>query len=491
MAKIRESLFSFILPGKKEEEDEEKKKEKEKIEAEKRNPLIQGKTISLKNGEKRYNLIMESTVSGIERFYFWILRFIKQEPNFGLGFDTVEKIYDVFDASVTSSFHGHIGAKLAAIQQQASQYLATIGQMVKTIFPIVRELRIIDERLEYYDKSAKGDESAEIALKSIWIELVERGVENPNSVYGLATKVGFLTLPDLFFKINPKNGAAGIKEAVESMKKEGINKKVRDVVQKKLFQYYTWKERTEKELRFRRNFTIKYLRQHYNAIKLYMDWVRPYLKTIKQLQVQGKISDADLVSAFETAKVQIELLARKTSGFKKYFPCILVKFNYVTIPELVYTPTGQKQPIHMGRTEIVIEPYVATKEEIETYKRKKEEEDIELLSSINEAMMALKDDLKKYLEEAGEKFEVEKKKEEKPSISIAGTIFEPFFAIFSAFRDLFSFLIPTFKRAKGEKTEFKSPREFKEEREKAISVARNSAWTLYHIFKKAHKLMAP
>ena len=47
---------------------------------------------------------------------------------------------------------------------------------------------------------------------------------------------------------------------------------------------------------------------------MYMNWVRPYLETIKQLQMGpahggSNYSDADIINAFETAKIEIELLA--------------------------------------------------------------------------------------------------------------------------------------------------------------------------------------
>src|SRR3989338_4273755 len=100
---------------------------------------------------------------------------------------------------------------------------------------------------------------------------------------------------------------------------------------------------TQKELEVRRNFTLKYLRQHYNIIKLYMNWLRPYLRNIQKLQMEGRpISDADLVSSFETSKIELESLGIWTKfrkeryshyeewkEFKKFFPVIRVRVNYV------------------------------------------------------------------------------------------------------------------------------------------------------------------
>jgi len=481
-----------LFKKKTKEEIEQEKKAKEKAELEaafKNNPMIQVKPLNPTFGKERHLAIVENMGAGLEKHYFWIVRFLKEKPWNGLGFEKVEKIRDLFDASVTSSFHGHVGTKLSALQQQAQQYLGLIGQMVKTIFPIIRELRITDERLEYYEQSLKGDESAEIALKSIWIEMVEQGMQNPNSVYALATKVGFLTLPDIFFNINPKNGLKGVDAAIKSARKEGVNKKVADVLAKKLYSYYNWKDKTYKEMHYTRDFKLKYLRQHYNSTKMYMNWVRPYLKSIGQLQMAGSARDTDLVNAFETSKINLEILAQKVDGYKHYFPCLLVKVKHVTRPELMYTQQQQRQPIHVGRTEVVIEPYVATEAQIKAYKNEQDAEDVELFASIDATMTTIKDDLQKYLREAGEKFEEDEIKKEK---KIKKESDNPFIALIKGFGEIFSLLKPE-KKGKsffGFK-DIKESKAHEKERKKAEGFAAGMAWTLYDVFKKTNGMNAP
>ncbi len=50
---------------------------------------------------------------------------------------------------------GSNAQRLSIQQDRASQYLVQIGQLVKQLFPLVRELRIIDERLEMYNSWKK------------------------------------------------------------------------------------------------------------------------------------------------------------------------------------------------------------------------------------------------------------------------------------------------------------------------------------------------
>lgn len=455
-------------------------------EVSKENPLIDGKTVNPKNGIKKHFVVIESMTSGLEKHYFWALRFLREPTDHGLGFDKVEKIKDLFDASVTSSFHGHVGQKLSVIQQQAQQYLGLVSGMVKNFFPMLREMRQLDERLTYYHKSAEGDESAEVALKSIWVEVVEQGVQNPNSIYGLAQKVGFITLPDYFFSVNPKNELDGVDKAIKSLEKYGINRKNADVLRKKLFQYYNWKKNTYNELKTRRDFMLKQIRQHYNAIKIYTNWLRPYFKTIKQLQMKNDFNDADMVSAFETSKIELELLAYKTEGYKMYHPVLLIKLTHVTRPELIYTPQGQKQPIHVGRTEMIIEPYVASMEEIERYKKQQDLDDLDLFASIDSNMAVLKDDLLKYLKEAGEdvsQLEQDWKTKEKEGVKKRPSA-NPFKALADGFSDMFSMVIPKFNKKTPKQEAYK----IADAKKKAEKEAALRAYILYDVFKKVNGL---
>jgi len=460
------SLLDQLLKEKEKPSEAEIRKEKEK-----KNPLIQGKpNVQPDNGKDRFKLILESMGTGVEKYYFWITRFMKEEPDHGLGLE-VEKIKDVFGASAGSSFHSQLGTKASAIQQQLSTYLAQIGQMVKSIYPQVRELRLLDERIEYYEASDKGDESAEIALKSIWIEQVEQGMQNPNSVYSLARQVGFITLPDLFFKINVKKPS----DVDKAIKTTEAPKKVRDVLAKKLYAYYQWKDNTRREMKHRREFMVKSLRQHYNVIKLYMSWLRPYLKTLRSLEMRGDIYDSDIVNAFETSKLELELIA-KGKG-KKYIPCIRVQMTFITRPELSYTQQGQRQPTHMGRTEITLEPYVVTQEQIDDYKKKIDEEDIDFVASIDASMDALKDDLVKYLKEAEEGPE-EEEKPKRPKADYLGPA--------KGLAQGFMHMLPA-----GKKKHMKQQAETEnEEKKKAEKTVAKLTFLVYDIFKKVNGMMS-
>ena len=152
-----------------------------------------------------YRTVVESINLPIEEAYFWTI----DELRYGWSYNRFVKITDIFAASEQSSFFGVSEQRVGLQQDKASQFLRGISEMLKALFQIVREIRIIDERVGYYAhtfnraRTGKDDEASgsEITLKGIWVDQVEGGVKNAASVYGLAQTVGFSALPDLFFRI--------------------------------------------------------------------------------------------------------------------------------------------------------------------------------------------------------------------------------------------------------------------------------------------------
>ena len=156
--------------------------------------------------KKRYRMVYEVPDLGLEGPYFWVVDEFRKKY-----YTKVLKIEDSFSASENSAFFGVTQQRLGAQQDKISQFLATVGKMVKELFQMVRELRIIDERLAYYDGSYKEIKKPlgirhtrdEITLKGIFVDLVQGGGKSPSSVFGMASQLEFVALPDLFFDAPP------------------------------------------------------------------------------------------------------------------------------------------------------------------------------------------------------------------------------------------------------------------------------------------------
>jgi len=440
-------------------------------------------------GQSKYTLIVDSPQQGVETNYFSILKLLEGQKPFGSSYSgdygRVEKIKDVYTAGESSAYWGMTEQRKSAQQDKFQQIMANVGQMVKSLFQLLRELRIMDERLEYYTKSYEGDKAAEVALKSIWVDMVEGGAKNPGSVIGLATQVGFVTLPDLFFSVHPKK-SEGVEKEVDKLKKGGFNRKVREVLMRKLKQYLVWKEKTYDELQKGQQFKLKYMRQHYHVIKIYLNWLRPYLRNIKRLQMKSTEGDKDIMAAFDTSKVELEILAIKQKAdfeispgnkeektFQHFFPCIRVRITFVSMPQMAYQQEGfQRGAIHVGKTTIVIEGFVVTEESLVEYKKSIEDDDFELLAAVDASILALKDDLEYYLEKAGEikKGEGKEKKE---------SVFSPLVSLYGGFKELLG--LPQASKREGKK---KAP---KDEAGVAGGVVKAEAYLVYKLFKNLNK----
>lgn len=454
----------------------------------------------------RYQLVYESVQQSIEPLYYWSLNHLKYD----LGYPEVEKITDIFTASEHSSFYGASAQRLGLAQDKVQQFLAAIGQFIrKDLFQLVRDIRWIDERVRFHEDARKGQESAEVTLKRIWTDLVDGVVQGQRvsaNVFQMAQQLQFVSLPDLFFS-SKTTKTQDIDKAVNAI---GVTEVVKSVLKGKLHDYLVWREKNYEELKQRKIFELNYLRQHYNIIKMYMAWVKPYLKHIEKLRANvGKTGKADVISSFEGSMIDIEILGYKIpEKNKNYYSCILLTFEYRTKPSLSYSAEGgyHRGPIHVGETKVTWRAYSWSKEQIENYTQMKERGDLEDLGEIDNTikatMEAIGEDLWKYLQQAKEAHEEQKKEEKKEKPKQPGLL-DPFTAVGASFKEMFwpfgkeqkfresmsqAFLgKPSTKKSKQA---MKEESQKKEEEKNAEKDARKMMWMHYKNFKKAHGMLA-
>jgi len=442
---------------------------------------------------RRFRLMIESPNASIEEPYFWILDNLRQDN----GFPYVDKITDIFSASEQSAFWGASQARLGIQQDRVSQYLKGISELIKQLFALVRELRIIDEKLQPRKDWSKYN-SADVTLKGEYTDIVENkgGQVAPGSVYHLAQTVGYAVLPDLFFNTHIYK-MEDIDKKINELK---FNPNVKNVLRRKMYAFINWKLQTDKELNSRRLFVLRYLRQHWNTIKMYMNWVKPYLKNIARLQMnQEQVDSVDLISAFETSIVELEFLAYKESR-TTHHPCILVSFRFRTRPDMSFQKDqyAHKGPIHVGRMECNFRSYAWTKDQMANYKKFRREEDMRLLGMVDEsvkaAMDALGDELEKYLAEAGEReFEEKQKdkeaqeaKKKKATAAHSMDMLDPFVSVLKGFGEMFSLFMPNF--GTGEKSKKGGP--IKSKGKDEASIASGAMFLTFKNFKKSHGMLS-
>ncbi len=451
---------------------------------------------------KKFRVVYESFSLSMEETYFWILGALQYDQ----AFPKVEKITDIFSSAENSSIFGQASQRLGIQQDRIASTLATVGKMVKDLFAIVRELRIIDERCAAYDAWTKDkSKSADVTLKQLYIDFVESqgGQTKPSSVYGLAQNLGYTTLPDFYFNTRVFN----IEDIDNIVNALPTNENLKNVLRRKLFEFITWKKETEKEMRNRRTFTLHYLRQQWAIIKMYMGWLKPYLRNVKRLSMnEQQVLGPEIISAFETATLEIEILAYDPEkAAKGDSPCVLVNFKYYVKPSLSFQQpeSYQRGPIHVGKVDITMRSYGWSDKEIKAYKDYRDKQEMDLLSvidaSLKSAMDALQEDLEKYLAEAGEKEfqdKLKEKEEEKEDKRTAiqkflgmrevnekedgGSVIEPFKAVFMGTGEIIGAFFPSTVVAK------KAAPPKKGDNAKKASTDMYRVWANY---KKSHQLL--
>ena len=448
---------------------------------------------------KSYWLTYEAYDLSLEEPYFWVLEGFKQ------SFPIVDKIEDSFAASENSAFFGVTQQRLAAQQDRISQFLATVGKMIKELFQMVRELRILQERLGYYTlvaeqegkELAQREKGPEMVLKGMFVDLVQGGGKSAASVYGMARELEFITLPDLFFDAPPFKNHGEVEKYVNSLEKD-FNRNVTRVLLRHLTQYVEWRHRTYKEHEDRKRFMLQYLLQHYEIIRMYIQWIKPYLRNVPKLSMKQKsLTSPELLSAFEGSMLDVEILGRTEpkevtkSGTKiNMYGCVLATFHYRTRPELKVVQEGYNRgPVHIGKMDMQLRGYVWTQKELDNYLKVKDKEMWLLLGDLTGtvvgAMNALGDELDKYLVEAPQQKKGEKKEEKKAGGKTQKSFMESFLGEFYQAPEKGSKTPPK----KSARDAWKDEKNLEAARGDLASGVRGVAWNTYNNFKKAHRMI--
>ncbi|MEM4396670.1 MAG: hypothetical protein QXR30_03365 [Candidatus Woesearchaeota archaeon] len=393
---------------------------------------------------KYFKIIYSSPKATLENHYYFFVNFLERIKRF----EEFEKITDVYSSSTMSGFFGNAMQRLANQQDRISGILAAIGKLSIDILKQVQELRKIDERLGYFKAWKEKSQAADVALKGIWADNVDNASKTEMGLFVLAQQAGYSALPDLFFRtfVQDEKEIDSIVDAYD------VSLPLKSVLKRKLMSFLRWAKEIEHELSVRRNVLLKMMVQNYNSLKMYSHWLKPYLTNVRYLNLHEKyMNSVYIVNSFDANVTEIEFLAkRKNSGDSSKYDCVLVNMFFRTAPLMMTGQEYQRYPIHLGTLEITLRGYVWSKEEIENYKKMREEEGLSLIAdidnSIRETLKNLGDDFEKYLKEAEGVKKEETKKEEKKESSAKndsfGDIFEPLKALAEGLIELFTLFLP-------------------------------------------------
>lgn len=443
-----------------------------------------------------YHIGYDSFGQGLEPIYFWVLDFLKGTPPSGLAFE-VNKIDEAFDSTVTSSFFGEMGQRTSVMQDRAMKMLELVNTLIRSIINLIYDLKEFEMRMENYkilaNKDANFDQkhAAELGLRAIWLDQVDMK-RGRGAINNMAQQLQFVTLRDAFFYVKDESLKGYDGNPVD------LNERVKRILKYRIQEYLAWKRASEVELNKRYDIEKHYLKTQVDSLRLYTQWAKPYLKAAQKLKMtemptKDKLPDPNLVAAFNNMVMRLSLLAKKkispesiNSAFAKtklkedYYSCIEVSFEYRTLPRIV----AQGQYVQTGMIDVYFKGYVFSGEDLKDLESYEALKDLELVNNLtNVSLVALQDDLDRYLsEESEEKKEEKKKRFEWP----LGNLFEGFEKSFGE---------PVKEAGKGFWKTIRPPGltgnvdyTVSEVRKFAKIKTIGSMYILYDVFKKAHRM---
>lgn len=427
--------------------------------------------------EATFNLFYDSASETLEPIYFWLLDLMKD-----VGLST-EKLVDNFTSSPGSGHFGEFMQRATIMQQQASQTLANINTVLRSVLNIIYDLKDFKIRMQSYEdlKSENKDkkEAALLSLKQIWMDKVDIQKGN-SSIKAMALgQAGFQTLLDAF--LVAKNEA--------DADKIDLNERVKRIVKARIEEFNIWLSESEKELNKRYELERSYLRSQVNSMKLYSRWAKPYLKAASELEQKEHSRNADLVKTFSTALLELTLFGKaevspppelgKISN-RKYYKCVLVDFQFRALPQKV---SQRGDYTFGGRADVTFRAYALNEDELKKLDEALEKSDVaDVLSLVegatDESLSKMQEEIDYFLkEEENEK----EKKQKSPDTS------NPFLAMLGIYNKS-----PEKKETKKtQKKELIKPDTWQEKthiRPKAAAEAKQQAFDLFDVYKKAHQM---
>ena len=433
-----------------------------------------------------YTMTYDSFGEGVEPIYFWLLDFMQDPAPGGLGM-AVSKSKEGYEASASSPYFGEMGQRATLMQRQAMEYLGAINTVIKSILNLIYDLKDFEIRLHLYDKyhSTKRPEhiAADMALKAVWLDNVDAR-KGLGSITQLAQRLNFATIRDLFFKVRRV-------EDVDAL--QPINERVKRILRGRVVEFYEWVLFSEKELRNRYAVEKAYLRSQVGTLKLYVSWVRPYLKAAQKLRMK-EFNMPQLVNLFSNVQMELGIYGKKAYDagkihedfkklkLKKWYAIIDVDLMFRTMPQTHQTQQG-RQYVQGGRTDIVFRGYALDDDAQQAFDSYELYEDMELLDQwVGASLEALYEDLDVFLGERDVKDDVPEKRVTKENW--LQSLKKPFALVSHGFveavaplRDIFTF------------TQDPSLYASKLVQEEAKKNAENLTFLLYDVYKKTHGML--
>jgi hypothetical protein len=310
--------------------------------------------LGLKHPLERHSFSYDCMDDSLEALYFTLLNHLESH-----GWQ-VTKLVDHFSSAAGSGFAGDISRRAMKSQEEAAKLLESAQELVGKMLRRVERIKEMERQL------------------------------------GVLSETGNHPVPNLKAPAH-KTGAAFVEDDPDEDSPVRLPS-------------------SAGELRTRLELERKQLRSQMDLLRLYARWAQPWLRAGEELREHAS-HRADLVTAFNTALLDVVLLARRElplaemihdgelpslfakTPHRNYTPAVLIELRFRTAPRRVTTGTH----VHRGRVEVSLTSYALHDAEVCLLQRELDRDDVgHLLGAVGsgsvvatEAMLA---DIEKLLD---------------------------------------------------------------------------------------------
>ncbi|MFP3132338.1 MAG: hypothetical protein RXQ77_03295 [Candidatus Nanopusillus sp.] len=374
-------------------------------------------------------LIFDNPNIKMEQIYFWLVDFIRDS----LKMD-INKLSDDFTSSVGSSFFGEMGQRLTNVLNNARSLAELINGLTRTIISILNEYKQLYSIYVLYENLlSKDPKNSEEAIAS-YLELKDRWLSYVDSARGAGALRNlqasrFPSIVDLFLLADLKSELEKFKnkkligevlynalfnnqentvprDLKELSDKGIINRRIYNLLNSRLIEFYSWLENNRKILYDRIILLKSYLKHELSSLLYYVEFAKPYFKFARKL-LQNPDQPVDVVNAFETSIINISLMANqkeiKVKDYdekegkeieKSYIPLYEIDMKARAIPTVVgRSDTYTKMYSFLGRIDIVLRAYLVEKDEYDSIIINQESEDLAYITGLTDDYIKSMSDL--------------------------------------------------------------------------------------------------
>lgn len=268
-------------------------------------------------------------------------RFMVDMLDFRYDYD-MRKVQEWLNITPQSQYYQDATQKRQQAEQQVNRVLSNLSDLYSDKHMLEHDLRKVKERVKSFDEAEKGKEEA---LKADFVDLVDSNTGR-RSIEQMQVNNVFPTIMADFYRMT------GREDLKDGGRLENLSESEKAILRKKWKLYQRWKDEFEGAVRQKQKDLQRRLNSVKTSIEQTEEWLKPYVRTIKQInetdkEVLDNLTDPLLTEGYSTSWRKIKLVGgipvrTDDSGNATHYDVLIINIKHLTL-------SGTEQPQSPGR----------------------------------------------------------------------------------------------------------------------------------------------